>query len=140
VAYDRDYYVILGIEEDATIAEVRSAYRRAARAHHPDLHPSDAGATDRFKRIQEAYDVLGDPVRRAAYRRPLTTSRPTWRSTGYAAGRRPSGYAATWSRPPAADPALAAELAEALLVLRMLGRQAQLEQRLRRLIRYLEGL
>jgi curved DNA-binding protein CbpA len=139
MAYKQDYYLILGIGEDATPAEVRSAYRRAARSHHPDLNPGDVGAADRFKRIQEAYDVLGDPARRATYRRPGPELRRRGRS--YAAGWGPDGYVgARARRPTATEPPLAPDLAEALLMLRLLAREAQLERRLRRLIRYLEGL
>ena len=144
MATNFDYYLILGIDESATAAQVRSAYRRAARAHHPDLNPGDAGAADRFKRVQQAYDVLSDPARRAVYRRPARTSRPNV-SGGRPGGRpygataaRPSHDASAWSHhPTAADPDLALELAEVLLALRILARQARLEQRLRRLVRYL---
>src|SRR5262245_39248891 len=58
-----DHYAILGIPRGASPEEIRTAYRRAARASHPDLHPGDATALDRFKRVQVAYEVLGDPTR-----------------------------------------------------------------------------
>ena len=142
MAYRQDHYVILGIGEDATPAEVRSAYRRAARTHHPDLNPGDAEAADRFKRVQEAYDILGNPARRAAYRRPLgvtarSSSTVGQRRTGRPVGR-PDRTAAQSTT--SADSPLATELAQALLALRLLARETQLERRLRRLVRYLEGL
>jgi curved DNA-binding protein CbpA len=64
-----DYYALLGLDESAGDAEVREAYRRAARANHPDLNPHDPLAGRRFALVQEAYETLGDPARRAAYRR-----------------------------------------------------------------------
>src|SRR5690606_18764249 len=64
---------VLGVPRGATAEEIKAAYRRAARASHPDLHPGDATAHERFKRVQLAYEVLGDPARRAAYDAPVRT-------------------------------------------------------------------
>src|SRR5215213_4809312 len=69
---DVNLYAILGVERSASPDEVRAGYRRAARASHPDLHPGDASAIERFKQVQLAYEVLGDPARRAAYDAPAT--------------------------------------------------------------------
>ena len=63
-----DFYTVLGVPRDASEAEVKKAYRRLAMEHHPDRNKS-AGAEERFKEITEAYEVLRDPDRRAAYDR-----------------------------------------------------------------------
>lgn len=138
MAIELDYFAVLGINELATSAEVRSAYRRAARANHPDLHPGDASAADRFKRVQEAYETLSDPARRAAYRRPARGNPPS--PTGRApkapgVPRRPTPPAGRPAVRSSSDDGLGPELAEAMVALKMLARQAQLERRLRRLLR-----
>ena len=71
-----DYYGLLGVPADATTAQIKKAYRKLARQHHPDRNPGDTDAADRFKAITEAYEVLTDPVRRQAYdaTRPPVTS------------------------------------------------------------------
>src|SRR5580692_10126498 len=63
----QDYYKTLGIERDADEGEVRKAYRKLARKHHPDLNPGDKAAEERFKKVQEAYDILSDPKKRQVY-------------------------------------------------------------------------
>ena len=65
----RDYYDILGVSRNATQEEIKRAYRRLARKYHPDVNPGDKAAEERFKEIQEAYEVLGDPEKRAKYDR-----------------------------------------------------------------------
>ncbi len=62
-----DLYSILGISRNAKDDEVKKAYRRLARKNHPDVNPGDKGAEERFKRVQEAYDILSDPKKRAIY-------------------------------------------------------------------------
>ena len=62
-----DYYEILGINKDASEAEIKSAFRKAAKQYHPDLHPGDAEAEKKFKEINEAYEVLSDPQKKAQY-------------------------------------------------------------------------
>ncbi len=62
----RDYYEILEVAKGASDAEIKSAYRKLARKHHPDIDKT-AGATERFKEIGEAYQVLSDPQKKGAY-------------------------------------------------------------------------
>ena len=61
----KDYYSVLGVEPGAGDAEIKSAYRRLARKYHPDVS-KEAGAEDRFKAVNEAYEALRDPARRKA--------------------------------------------------------------------------
>jgi molecular chaperone DnaJ len=63
----RDYYEVLGLSRDAPEAEIKKAYRRLARDHHPDANPGDTGAEERFKELTEAYEVLSNPQARRAY-------------------------------------------------------------------------
>jgi curved DNA-binding protein CbpA len=63
----KDYYALLGVAPGASEREIRLAYRRLALRYHPDLHPERADAEARLKDLNEAYEVLGDPVRRARY-------------------------------------------------------------------------
>jgi len=66
-ATKKDYYEVLGVSRSADSEEVRKAYRRLARKYHPDLNPGDKAAEDRFKKVQEAYDVLSDDKKRKIY-------------------------------------------------------------------------
>ena len=63
----KNYYETLGVGREADPKEIRSAYRRLARQYHPDVNPGDPEAEERFKEINEAYEVLSDPQKRAKY-------------------------------------------------------------------------
>lgn len=63
----RDYYEVLGVKRDASEDEIKRAYRKLAREHHPDRNPGDKAAESRFKEVQEAYDVLSDKSKRGQY-------------------------------------------------------------------------
>jgi DnaJ-class molecular chaperone len=63
----KDYYATLGVSKTATEKEIKQAYRKLARKYHPDVNPADKTAEARFKEINEAYEVLGDPDKRRKY-------------------------------------------------------------------------
>ncbi len=63
----KDYYAILGVKKNATDKEIKQAYRRLARKHHPDVNPGNKEAEEKFKEINEAFSVLGDPEKRKQY-------------------------------------------------------------------------
>jgi molecular chaperone DnaJ len=65
----RDYYEVLGVGRDASAGDLKSAYRKLAMAHHPDRNPGDKKAEETFKEAAEAYEVLNDDEKRAAYNR-----------------------------------------------------------------------
>ena len=79
---DPDLYQLLGVPRGASRQEITRAWRRRARAEHPDARPGDAAAPGRFRALAEAYQVLGDPDSRAAYDRALARrQQPTVRVT-----------------------------------------------------------
>jgi DnaJ-class molecular chaperone len=63
----KDYYKILGVPREASQADIKKAFRKLARQHHPDVKPGDAGAERRFKDVNEAHAVLSDPAKRSQY-------------------------------------------------------------------------
>ena len=63
----KDYYDTLGVKKDASQEDIKKAYRKLARKYHPDLNPGDKSAEHKFKEINEAYEVLGDPKKRTEY-------------------------------------------------------------------------
>ena len=64
---EKDFYQVLGVSKEATADEIKKAYRKLARANHPDSNPGNTAAEDRFKSISEAYSVLSDPQHRKEY-------------------------------------------------------------------------
>ena len=65
----KDYYKLLDVKKDAKADEIKKAYRKLARKYHPDVNPNDKAAEDKFKEIQEAYDVLSDEKKRKVFDR-----------------------------------------------------------------------
>ena len=62
-----DYYKILGVDRNIPQKDVRAAYRKRAKQFHPDLHPNDPKAKAKFQALSEAFEVIGDPEKRAKY-------------------------------------------------------------------------
>jgi molecular chaperone DnaJ len=65
--FEKDYYAVLGVPKDAPAAEIKKAYRKLARTHHPDANAGDAKAEEKFKEVSAAYDVLSDADKRKEY-------------------------------------------------------------------------
>ncbi|MFZ5818545.1 MAG: DnaJ domain-containing protein, partial [Chloroflexota bacterium] len=81
----KDYYQTLGVGRNANADEIRKAYRKLAMQYHPDRNPGDKQAEERFKEINEAYQVLNDPQKRAHYDR-LGSAYSTWQQRGAPGG------------------------------------------------------
>src|SRR3954467_4300365 len=86
----RDYYATLGLDKKASAADIKRAYRRLARKHHPDLNPGDKTAEAKFKEINEANEVLGDPEKRKKYDE-LGANWRMYEQAGAAGGANPFG-------------------------------------------------
>jgi hypothetical protein len=89
-----DFYDVLEVSHSARASIIQAAYRRLAKDNHPDNHPDDPGAADRLKRINAAYEVLGDPAHREAYDRACGFTGPS-----SALGATASGPASPADRP-----------------------------------------
>jgi curved DNA-binding protein len=81
----KDYYKILGVDRKAKSEEIKRAYRKLAKQHHPDRNPGDNKAEEKFKEINEAYQVLSDPQKRSRYDQ-LGDSYSRWQQTGAQTG------------------------------------------------------
>ncbi len=86
--FDKDFYAVLGVKKDVTDAELKKAYRKLARQHHPDSNPENAAAEARFKEISEAHSVLSDPAQRAEY----DQVRAMGSGARFSAGGAPGGF------------------------------------------------
>jgi curved DNA-binding protein len=121
MASDRDFYEILGVSRNATQEQIQRAYRKLARAHHPDVN-KDPGAEDRFKDVSEAYNVLHDPETRRRYdafgpdfrRVPDDVDPETWNraAAGGGPGTGGAGTGGRARRGPAADTGFATGFGE----------------------------
>ena len=96
----KDFYAELGVKKDATNADIKKAYRKLARANHPDSNPGDDAKHDKFKTVAEAYDVVGDPEKRKKY----DEMRELYGSGGLAESRRFRRRRRLQPRRPAAGP------------------------------------
>jgi molecular chaperone DnaJ len=82
----KDYYKILGVSENAGAAEIKKAYRRLAKKYHPDAHPEDRQAAEKFKEVNEANEVLSDPKKRKQYDDLRHFAHAGYGTGGYAEG------------------------------------------------------
>ncbi|HJZ93214.1 MAG TPA: J domain-containing protein [Gemmataceae bacterium] len=105
----RDYYEVLGLSKNATADEISKAYRKLARQHHPDRNPGDKQAETRFKEIQNAYDTLSDPKKKAVYDQYGTEIPPGAGGPGFPGGG-PGGFQFGGGGAQQMDPEMAQEI------------------------------
>ena len=67
MAGERDYYEVLGVQKGASDDEIKKSFKKMARKYHPDLHPDDKECEEKFKELNQAYEVLSDPEKRQRY-------------------------------------------------------------------------
>lgn len=91
----KDYYQVLGVGKNATQKEIKNAYRKLAREHHPDVASQDKAAEERFKEVAEAYDILGKSAKRSEYDRQrdlFAAGGGPWSAGGWTTGGRQDVY------------------------------------------------
>ena len=96
----KDYYESLGVARNASDADIKKAFRKLAREYHPDVAKDKKKAEEKFKEINEAYEVLSDPAKRKKYdswgrignQAPISVRRPGWGSFGGRRGARGGGW------------------------------------------------
>ena len=89
---NKDFYKVLGVDKDADAASIKKAYRKLARANHPDSKPGDKAAEERFKQIAEAYDVVGDVEKRKEYDQMRSMFAGGFPAGGASGGNFPGGF------------------------------------------------
>lgn len=88
----KSYYDVLGVSKTASDEEIKAAYRKLAKKYHPDLNPGDENVANLFKEVNEAYEVLSDAQKRAAYDRPTSSSSSSFSGGGFGGGQSGSSF------------------------------------------------